>query len=662
VLALLFAGALYFLSVAGGIPLFASLGGEKSAFAQALEAYDGEIRENPDLSPRRRNGLLDSLEKSALDMENFLSVLKRRRIALRGADPGEAGAYMDAYIRGVERVREQYPYSGPIAALAAEALILSAAGKSPSEEEAEDIRDLTALMNQGSLQDLALAFAVYSRAMADPALARFLPRELFTLLCSLTQGEEREKYLVNACIRTLLEGETQEAAAMVNDLLGTREFSGAPAALLESTYRFGGEFFYDHGNFLRAAELFSLFSDARSLGRQGDALWLAGFTDSARGLWRVAAAEKSAAGQNSGALQKSIPPGGETGGNPDSASVRARVLYNMASTASSAGEERGWLELLFAANAEYQPGRIFGILRYSRLLPLARALTILEQAGQTEGLFDLETLRRRSEDWTIDRTVAETWLLLNRHPGDGRLFEWAAWYFDFQRRYEETALALRNAGINQVEGSWAALHRAFALVRESRLDEAEKTLRGVVRLPREKAASSGGAEPEAPGGQNSPGAAAGDRRDQPLWQISANLGLLLDLRRNPQEALRYYEIAAGILAAGDRLFAQVPPPAVSAVNDPVPEAVPEGAAPPAAGPPPVSAVSAAPGIPAAGVSPERRDAARIQLRIARCFRAMGREPDSRRVLEYALDLDPENLQARLELRRLNAPGGQKVFS
>jgi hypothetical protein len=55
-------------------------------------------------------------------------------------------------------------------------------------------------------------------------------------------------------------------------------------------------------------------------------------------------------------------------------------------------------------------------------------------------------------------------------------------------------------------------------------------------------------------------------------------------------------------------------------------------------------------------SPELEDAARVQVRIARCLRGLGREAESRRVLDYALDLDPDNLDAALEKRRLENRG------
>jgi tetratricopeptide (TPR) repeat protein len=45
-------------------------------------------------------------------------------------------------------------------------------------------------------------------------------------------------------------------------------------------------------------------------------------------------------------------------------------------------------------------------------------------------------------------------------------------------------------------------------------------------------------------------------------------------------------------------------------------------------------------------------ASKIQVRIALCHKTFGRIDESRRALEYALDLNPENLTARFELGRL----------
>jgi tetratricopeptide (TPR) repeat protein len=552
VIALIFLGLLVFFSRYGNIPLFSPFAG--GSFSRALAAYDRETAENPGLSTGRRIALLNSLEKKALDTENHLSVLKRRR-ALTGTGAGAS------YAEGAERAGKLYPYSGQIAALRAEAIILSAESGILGGAEREKITELAALMSEGGLDGPALAFSVYSGAMGDPATARLLPAELFPLLCAAAEGEERERYLVNAAIRTLLGGKVPEASSRVEAL-----FAGTP--LRDETWFFGAEFFYDHGSLVRSAELFSHFTDDSNIARQADALWLAGFAESAETLWKMAGVD----------------------GRPGEA--RSRSLYNLASVSSSPDEQRIWLEMLFQDDLAYEPGRVFALIRFSRLAPLDRALAILEKTEKSEGLFDLELLRRKSESWSVNKTVAEIWVLVNNHPQDPRLYQWAAWYFDFQRRYGETALLLVQAERSGIAEPWLTLHKAFALIRENKLPEAEKLLHALERQ----------------GGYGR------------LWQIPADLALILDLRRNPGDALELYEIAAGLQSD-----------TVSRLRS-------------------IAAVD--PELKVPGL----KDAARVQTRIARCLRSLGREAESRRVLDYALDLDPDNLEAALEKRRLENRG------
>jgi tetratricopeptide (TPR) repeat protein len=560
VIALILLGLLVFFSRYGNVPFFSPFSG-RTSFSRALEEYDRETAENPGLSSGRRIGMLNALEKKALDTENHLSVLKRRRAL---AETGPEAAVV-SYAEGAERAGKLYPYSGQIAVLRAESIILSemetgVSGGIPGGTEREKIAELAALMSEAALDELALAFSVYSGAMSDPATARLLPAELFPLLCMSAEGEERERYLVNAAIRILLGGNVSEAMSRIDAL-----FTRPP--LRGETYVFGAEFFYDHGNFVRSAELFSHFTDDRSIARQADALWLAGFAESAETLWKITGVD----------------------GRPGDA--RSRSLYNLAAISPLPDEQQIWLEMLFQDDPSYESGRIFALIRFSRLASTDRALAILEKTDKSEGLFDLELLRRKSEGWSIDRTVAETWVLVNNHPADPRLYQWAAWYFDFQRRYGETALLLAQAERSGVNEPWIDLHKAFALVRENKLPEAEKLLRAVKEQ----------------GGYGR------------FWQIPADLALILDLRRSPREALELYEIAAALQA------------------DTVNRLRSEGAA-------------------KTGPVPELENAARVQIRIARCLRFLGREAESRRVLDYALDLDPDNLEAALEKRRLENRG------
>ena len=85
--------------------------------------------------------------------------------------------------------------------------------------------------------------------------------------------------------------------------------------------------------------------------------------------------------------------------------------------------------------------------------------------------------------------------------------------------------------------------------------------------------------------------------DEADWAVFANLGRIDEVRRSSARALTYYELAL-----------------------------------------------------ARAVNP--KTAARIYLRIALCYSAIGRTADARRALIAAVDLDPDNLTAKLELDRM----------
>jgi tetratricopeptide (TPR) repeat protein len=59
---------------------------------------------------------------------------------------------------------------------------------------------------------------------------------------------------------------------------------------------------------------------------------------------------------------------------------------------------------------------------------------------------------------------------------------------------------------------------------------------------------------------------------------------------------------------------------------------------------------------AAALADTRQNLSVIQLRISRCLETLGRFEESRRALEYALELDPENYNVRTEIWRLERSG------
>jgi hypothetical protein len=566
IITLIVGGSLGALAEYSGRPLFPPRGiTEGGLFFRKLQDYDRSLGGLPGAerpAAEQLSLLLDDLEKNALGVESHLSVLKRRRTLVRGGIGPEYDAPLAAYRASAVRAATLFSHSEPLAAVAAEALTLSALRDQPSPTLsgviAGRVKEYGAVT--GSDPRLApLAFSVYVLAgdMGSPEKALTIPQGE-QLLASVTGNAantgrlSRNSLILDAAILRLLRKDPAGTMDQIRPLIDQAPGSAAKAS--ETAVRFAAELYYDYSDLggssglERSAELFAQFTDDMSIARRADALWLSGSRDQARRLWSVLAAPGSA---------------GRPTGDP---SILIRSLYNLGATAANAAEETAFLERLLGLNREH----LYGVLRYTRLLSTARAIAILEDSGlaQQEALADLELLRRRQEGWPIDRVIPETWLLLNRHPQDATLYQWAGDYFDLQRRYDEIPHLLRTAERNGIEGSWLTLHRGLEYIRSGRVEDAERLYK---TIPVNEAA----------------------------WEINANLGRLMEAKQSYTSALEYYE-NAGIKVK------------------------------------------------------KNTDAAVIQLRIARCLRALGREQESRRVLEYAQTLDKDNLNIRLELERSEA--------
>jgi tetratricopeptide (TPR) repeat protein len=551
---------------------------EESGFFRKLRDYDFTVENitgDEAEDDERLIRLLDDLEKRALGVESHLSVLKRRRALAAGyaGIPGPGGssvgrepgrswsgssAALSAYRSSAERIAAAFPHSEPLAAIAAEAAARSAmrenAGDFPglSGAAADTVRQYAAVISEEPrFAPVALSAYVLAGDLAHPGQALAVPggEALLQTAAEHQRLRGREFLMLDAAILAVLKNNTQKALEYLRSLLDQpMETEDAEAAL-----RFGAELLYDFGDPQRAADIFARFGDERSMARRADALVLAGQKDAARSLWTVLAAPDM--------------PERLQGESSDSRAVRdtrVRSLYNLAALAKDADEERAALERLLALDGEH----LFGIIRYTRLLPAPRAVAILEDSRlpEREALVDLELLRRRRDALSIDRTVPETWLLINRHPETEVLYEWAGYYFVFQRRYDEVPPLFRVAERKGFTGSWLDLQQALEHIRQGRLDAAEEIFTA--------RANAGGS-----------------------WEIDANLGRLLEAKRSYTAALERYEKAAALVR-------------------------------------------------------EKPDAAKIQLRIARCFRALGQERESLRVLEYAQTLDRENLTIKLERERV----------
>jgi tetratricopeptide (TPR) repeat protein len=253
-------------------------------------------------------------------------------------------------------------------------------------------------------------------------------------------------------------------------------------------------------------------------------------------------------------------------------SLNENSLYNLALTTEDAQEAVSYLEKLITLDSVSNGDCLqAGLIRYSRLLDYPLAVSLLQN---TEGIsparypfVDLEICKRNAQAQEGGRQVAEAWLLLDRHPENEDLYNWASRLFFFQRFYSEAKILLRRVDQLQFENPWVPFYRAVLLMNEGDIDTAQDILRSI---PAESAD----------------------------WPVYANLGRILEVESSYLRAVEQYEAAA--------YRAQNP-----------------------------------------------KTASRIQFRIARCSAILGHRSEARRALEYALELDGDNLTAALELERMS---------
>ena len=492
------------------------------------------------------NRELDRLEKKAEGVENWLSILKRRR-QIAAFD----SRYIQAYRQSARRAALAFPYSEPVAVVAAAALIRDSAITREGEEE---LRETLPLLASSRFARTRLSFHILLGDFKDPgkasaALGReFMEPELLSL-----PAQSAAKIIPNLVIMKILDGDISGADSMINTVFaqGWQSYRASNEFI-----RLAAEYFYDFGDMLRSAELFSMLPDEEALIRQADALWLAGYTQNARNIWTMLIA------------------------------TRTGALYNLAVTSPTPAEARTQYEFLTGKTDADDPYHQYGVIQYSRLMDLPKALAFLEKNTEpsnaaplrtqttltVDALFDLEKTKRRTEIAEPARTIAEAWLLLDHYPKVEELYQWGAWYFALQRNNTEGALLQRAASRQNFTGLWKEMYEALLLINEGNPDAAENILSGILL-------------------------------NDENWIAAANLGRIYEARQSPARAIASYEKAFSIIAKNTL---------VKGWNE---------------------------------------DASRIQVRIAYCYKLMGNNSESRRALEYALELNPDNLNARLELGR-----------
>jgi len=507
----------------------------QDTFSRILREFDADFNDLyfTELEIYRLHGELDKLEKRAISVESWLSILKRRR-AFLPIHP----ASISNYRTSIENALKVYPASQPINAIAAASLVKDTAINRETEFK---LRDFLPFITEPVFNSLRIGLHVILGDFNNPQRAEVLPLNLLPVIAVEPENilNITEIININLAVLKTLRGNYREAASDVQMLLNS--YSPSNNAL-----RFAAEYHYDFGNLQRSAEIFSLINDEAAMIRQADALYLAGYTEMASAIWYILAD-----------LQN------ETS------------LYNLAITAEDQVMAAGFLRTLVnietSSNSE---SRQFGLIRYSRLLDYSDALSLLRGSvnfsPEDYPYIDLEICKRHAQGQHLGRQLAETWLLLDRHEKNEELYKWAIWHLFFQKSFDETRILLDRMNILQIDAPWVDVYNAIQLMNEGFLDSAESILRGI--------------SPE-----------------DVTWAVYANLGKIMEIMLSPARAIEQYELAAAKISLE---------------------------------------------------SQNRKNAARIQLQIAKSFSILNRFGEARRALLFAHDLDPENLTISLELDKL----------
>jgi len=505
-------------------------------FTRLLNEYDikaveffGTEREYDHL-----NAELDRLEKRAISVESWLSILKRRRALSLQHRPS-----LSNYHTSVNNALKAYPSSQAIIAVAASALVKDSG---ITNEKELRLREWMSLMTDSNLNDLKLYLHII---LGDLNNLKTADQKLNDIKSDGTQA-----VCVNLALLKIFRNDIRGASSDIQMILNNDSLS-------LNTLQLAAEFHYDFGDIIRSAEIFSLINerkpDSNMLIRQADALFLADFTDSAVSIWKL------------------LTETNET------------ALYNLAVIAMQEQNDKEAADLLKKLNdlpleeKNQSPSvmrmRQFGLIRYSRFLDTNNAFSILRNnkylSPNQYPYIDLEICKRMSKEWVLGRRIAETWLLIDRHSSNDDLYRWAAWHFFFQRNYEEIPVFLNRLDLLKINEPWTNVYKAIYLLNKGNLEEAEVILLSII----------------------------GQKGDEVDPTVYINLGRIYEELRSSSRALTQYEKAAEIIK-------------------------------------------------------NNKTASIIHQRRARCLITLNRPNDAIRALLDALDFDPDNMNARLELDRL----------
>jgi hypothetical protein len=401
---------------------------KQDSFSSILRKYDliadeiyGTQREYD-----RLHNELDRLEKKAISVESWLSILKRRRSLAKIHQPS-----LENYRVSVNNALKAFPQAQSILAIASAALVKNAAVNRDIESR---LRDWLPYITDSSFNTLCLSLHVLLGDFNSPQKAQALPANLYT--------DGTESITVDFTILKLLRKDYHGAASDVQMML-----NGEPSL---QTLLFAAEYNYDFGDLLRSAELFSLLNSTGAMSRQADASYLAGFPEIAASIWTMLAPHETS-------------------------------LYNLASISEDSNIAADFLEKLIMLESPSNTNAYqFGLIRYSRLLDYTRAQALLRGnknfVPKDYPYIDLEICRRLSQEQNPGFQIAQTWLLLERHERNEELYKWACRLFFFHRRYEEAMILLNRMEQLQFKEEWIGVYKALYSMIEGRLETAENLL------------------------------------------------------------------------------------------------------------------------------------------------------------------------------------------
>ena len=617
------AGILLLIIAGGCLAVFALMGiksakpEQDAAFSRLLFEFDRELFQHispndggsgvtrifiSDQEIEKLQNMLDRMEEKAIGAESLLSVLKRRRQIIQYSPQR-----VESYRLAAERARRAYPHSENVAAIAAAALVQ---GKALTPETEQALRECLPNLSSSRTASLRLSLHVLLGDLQNPQKATAAlgvtsapvvasaPGAWFSSSAVPHSLADREAMIINSALINILR--SNSAPAEMAELLAGYDPSNANASNDDSSNAdphndeaSGAEARNDDSNNAEASNEGTMPS-IRALKFAADYYYDFGDPLTAAELFAHIPEESALARQADALWLAGYPDAARNIWNvlaSQQTGYQEHALYNLALSEDDRDAAMSHLSGLAALPRSGQdPSREFGVIRYSRFLNAAQATALLEAE-----IAAANSAANFAPSLTAPPPIKQQYSAQSIKA----LLE-----LELLRRRQELWDGGRITG-----AAWLLLGRFpdeeniyqwinWYFIYQRNYDETAQLIkhgeRHDIRFPMSEAVLYIHESDYDKAEQSLLPLASGENAS---WEAQANLARILEARRAPARAVEYYEKAA------------------AAVSD-------------------------------------AADASRIQFRIAQCLKNLGRYADVRRVLEYALDLNPDNINARSELNRM----------